>query len=218
MSKQSAGGKARAAALSREQRREIASNAAKRRWRGDPGKYLAYVIGPNTGPQKIGIAVAPDLRAESLQPGNPQRLRVALELDTGEHHAASVEVRAHWILRDRRLAGEWFDVTAEEACAALNQALTDVKNGLAPDQRPERSRISSVHSVRLPNTIWAELDAEAERRGTNPNKLFVDLMREGLNEASTTPPSTPGPRPKPNTEASPKPAFKSRLKGEWKAP
>lgn len=40
-----------------------------------------------------------------------------------------VEARSHHILGDRRLDGEWFSVTPEEAERAVKQAVRDVRDG-----------------------------------------------------------------------------------------
>ena len=41
----------------------------------------------------------------------------------GSRHAAVVERRAHRLLAERRMEGEWFDVSAEVACAAVCVAM-----------------------------------------------------------------------------------------------
>ena len=81
------------------------------------GERWVYVIGPEGGPFKIGVATSVDARRYSLQTGNPHRLYV---IATWEHEAPRmVEAQAHRALADRRLQGEWFNVSAEEAVAAV---------------------------------------------------------------------------------------------------
>ena len=50
-----------------------------------------YVIGPEGGPYKIGVAVYPQHRAKELQTGNPYRLVVHYEVPVTEGAALEVE-------------------------------------------------------------------------------------------------------------------------------
>jgi hypothetical protein len=82
------------------------------------------------------------------------------------------------------------------------------------------SKTSAVRSIRLPNQVWAQLAQEVERRGgsVTVNSLIHDLVIVGLLKAAERR-ATPDPKPVAvRAVAAPKPAFKSRLKGEWKAP
>lgn len=70
---------------------------------------------------------------------------------------------------------------------------------------------SSVHSIRIQNELWEWLTEEAKRRGVTPNGLVCDLLLVSqLRAAEVKATEKPDPAPKA--------AFKSRLKGEWKAP
>jgi hypothetical protein len=129
MTKQSLGGRARAAAMTPEERKASAQRAAEQRWRG-VGQYV-YVIGPEVGPQKIGIATKPALRLHDIQNGNPAHLSIALQMDPEERSAIEVERRAHLILDASRLRGEWFDVTRERAVEAVHTALAELRSGEA---------------------------------------------------------------------------------------
>lgn len=213
-SKQSAGGKARAAKLSPEDRKRIAAEAANQRWSA-PGKQLVYVIGPDVGPQKIGIALRPALRVREIQTGNPAALRVALEFDPEECAALQVERRAHWLLHEVRLNGEWFDATPEQAIAAVRQALIDVRNGrLAPTKEPS----TTLRSIRLSVEKWEWLDAEARTRGVSVNALVIEAinayMAAPFNDLPP-PRRSPPRRPAPTAEVRltmPRAPYGSRLK------
>ena len=76
---------------------------------------------------------------EPMKPGNPKRrlaniktnsgrphLKVMYSLDCGEH-ARVVEWRTHKLLRDSRVSGEWFSVSAEEACKAVIEAVKELR-------------------------------------------------------------------------------------------
>lgn len=91
------------------------------------------------------------------------------------------------------------------------------------------SKSSAVRSIRLQNDLWSWLSEEAQRRGVTVNGLIGDLVLVARLKAAevVTKPTQKPPKPvaKQAPEAVPKveaasdrPAFKSRLKGEWKAP
>lgn len=96
-----------------------------------------YVIGPKSGPQKIGIARDTEKRRGDLQIGYPHRLVVAFA--TPHEDARAVELFAHSILAERRLNGEWFDVEPEAAIAAIRDAVSRVDAG---EELPERAVVA----------------------------------------------------------------------------
>lgn len=85
-----------------------------------------YVIGNEwSGPVKIGVAVNPEKRADTLQSGNHAELRVLWQSGRiAEPYAVEKALHLHyaeWLLR-----GEWFHVpnfTAEEIAAAVDEAI-----------------------------------------------------------------------------------------------
>lgn len=93
----------------------------------DPSKV--YVIGSSIdGPVKIGLtAMRIQHRINNLQPGNPQKLQ-----SFGVRYCVVpwlAEQRAHEMLKDKRLAGEWFNVSAKEALATVDKAIKLTQNG-----------------------------------------------------------------------------------------
>lgn len=80
-----------------------------------------YVIGPDSeGPVKVGWTSGDGRdRLACLQTAHWQQLRL--------HHAVpgspGIERLAHLALREHRLAGEWFDVRAGHALAAITHAV-----------------------------------------------------------------------------------------------
>lgn len=154
MTKQSLGGKARAESMTPEERSAAAKRAADRRWGGDG--QLVYVIGPDVGPQKIGIAARPALRRHQLQIGNPSSLVIALQFDPEERSALEVERRTHQILAGHSLRGEWFDVTQEQAVAAVHEALASLRAG--KDRVPYEP--TRPVTLRVPQSIFDRFEAE----------------------------------------------------------
>ena len=86
-----------------------------------PTRYV-YVIGPETGLQKVGLATDPKARLAALQTASAHDLvlHVAVPVPFGEGHA--VERRAHRALARCCVRNEWFDTTPAEAMAAVRSA------------------------------------------------------------------------------------------------
>ncbi len=99
-----------------------------------PAPAYVYVIGAADGPQKIGSAVNPASRRMMLQVGNPAILAVAYAHPVSRALVFKVEHRAHGLLADKRVRGDWFDVSPEEAVAAIREAARQIEAG-EPAQR-----------------------------------------------------------------------------------
>ena len=95
-----------------------------------PGSHRSiYVIGGDSGPMKIGISNRPEARAAELRYAARKSLKVLAQVDRGQRDARLVERLAHEILSGRRVSGEWFDVTAEEAIAVIHEAVRRIDSG-----------------------------------------------------------------------------------------
>lgn len=94
-----------------------------------------YVIGGPPDVVKVGFAVDLQRRLAQLQTASPHRLTVLFRQETPAEDAAAVETQAHWILRDHRRNGEWFEVTVETAAAAIRSAHASVREGTARAER-----------------------------------------------------------------------------------
>jgi len=168
-------GTARAQSLTREERRQIAKAAADARW---SAQQVVYVIGPDAGPQKIGVALKPHVRMKELQTGNPAQLRVHHAVDVGEFAARDVEGRAHWLLRDQQLVGEWFNISPADGELAIKRAIDDLKRGgarLAAEAGPK-----TLVSVRLPTALLERIDGWAKDHGCSRTEALERLADRGL--------------------------------------
>lgn len=68
------------------------------------------------GPIKIGWAQDVERRRETLQVGNPARLRILAVVDCGRERESEI----HGMLRAHRIAGEWFRNCKEVRDAAAS--------------------------------------------------------------------------------------------------
>jgi DNA-binding XRE family transcriptional regulator len=99
-----------------------------------------YVIGPESGPFKIGIARNLESRFHSFQTGHYQALKVhfaaeVLDWDT----ARKLESNSHETLSVWRLKGEWFSCSLENAIEAIQSLGQEV---IAPLIDPQLDALS----------------------------------------------------------------------------
>lgn len=110
-----------------------------------------YVIHSAGGFVKIGISGNPARRAADLRPHQPFTVELVHVRDPGNLKARLVEAAAHHLLKDRHVRGEWFEVSTEEAIAAIEAAVTMVAAGWGPaDAKPVRVSKKPVRVVSPP--------------------------------------------------------------------
>jgi hypothetical protein len=81
-----------------------------------------YVIGPEGGPYKIGYAQDPKARLSNLQVGQAVELKLHYEEATETATAKVIEKLIHKQIAHKRVRGEWFDVSLEEAIGEVRFA------------------------------------------------------------------------------------------------
>lgn len=74
-----------------------------------------YVIGPHEGPQKIGLSKNPERRLKNLQTGHPQSLVIHHKEPIDATVVRKLEKKIHLELNYKRMKGEWFNMTPQEA-------------------------------------------------------------------------------------------------------
>ncbi|HMN36269.1 MAG TPA: GIY-YIG nuclease family protein [Hyphomicrobium sp.] len=84
-----------------------------------------YVIRSEPGPVKIGITGNVSRRLSYLRTASAVPLHLAYAGET-EADVESVERQVHSILAERRMSGEWFNVSAQEAVEAVLQSANDL--------------------------------------------------------------------------------------------
>src|SRR4051794_20111529 len=91
-----------------------------------------YVMRSSAGPVKIGIASNVGKRLLSIKTGCPFEVQLAHKK---EHETASqVESLAHSLLSEKRMNGEWFDCSVEDAVIAIEQAIEMLADGWRPSK------------------------------------------------------------------------------------
>ena len=112
---------------------------------GVEGHAFVYAIGSEDGPQKIGRSANPTARLRGLQTSSPHRLKLHATINIPATDAVAVERRAHATLSLRRLSGEWFGVTPDQAVTAVKEAAVVVAH-----ERAERATAAEWQDEQMP--------------------------------------------------------------------
>lgn len=113
-----------------------------------------YVIGPENGHLKIGIAKNANMRLADLQCGSPLPLILHASLSVPLHLARQIEDHAHWLLYNCRASGEWFSIDVLTATDAVKNAYEAVKKY----KSKSRDSASTMLSTRVPAYLATEID------------------------------------------------------------
>lgn len=82
-----------------------------------------YVIGNNENRQKIGFAKDPNRRLKTLQTGNPDKLYLHHYVEIPDEKVRIMENKIHTEISYKRITGEWFNISAEDAKLVLDHAV-----------------------------------------------------------------------------------------------
>lgn len=119
--------------------------------------------------QKIGHSRNPKGRLAGFKTASPYPLTLSFELEC--YMAERAERLAHQQLAHKRLAGEWFDVSAEDAILAVKDAVANVQG--------RRARVSEVKTLEPGDAELESLKAEnasLQRLAWEMLKLLQDVQ------------------------------------------
>ena len=95
-------------------------------WELKNRKYV-YVIGPDIGPQKIGVAQEPRKRLSAYRTHNVQNVKLHFMQNCPEDKAKAIEMNCHEKLMIFEDHGEWFRVTKENAISTVLRSMFELK-------------------------------------------------------------------------------------------
>lgn len=121
-----------------------------------------YVIRSETGRVKVGVSDRPSLRLLQLRhaTGLPLSLEFSAEAD---RNAAEWEKRAHAILAESHLGGEWFAVESDKAVAAVLRASDEL--GLTLGPTPSLAELRQRYSRRTAKPVAPAQIAGPRKQG-----------------------------------------------------
>jgi hypothetical protein len=140
---------------------------------------------------KIGIASDVRSRFSGLGNASPDPLTLEFVSECDRDAAIIIEHRAHEILAQFRVHGEWFDVIAKEAVAAVFKAASDLGFELhekeVPTVRQRGPKRGSTPGIgfRLPATLRIKLDRWADKQSDLPGRseAIRRLLEKALDQA-----------------------------------
>jgi hypothetical protein len=157
-----------------------------------------YVVSSSPEVMKIGIAIRPERRISTLRTSSSAPLAVEF---LGEcEMAAQLEARAHRILAQANLCGEWFSVSARQAIDAVMRAAAElgceiksqpIGHFRARAWRPPGSKQDRPFQMRVNDDFLALVDEF--RRGEPDMPSRSEAIRR-IVEQSVTLPRKPRPR------------------------
>jgi hypothetical protein len=116
-----------------------------------------YVMGSDLGLTKVGMSRRPENRVRIIAAASGVAVR--LQHATDDHVDASlIEAAAHRLLDAKRRAGEWFDVSVEEAISAVESAVALIEEQRAEGLLPERRSYSCAFTMRVSTRFLEDLD------------------------------------------------------------
>jgi hypothetical protein len=75
------------------------------------------------GPLKIGYSASPQARLHGLQVGTTEYLHLHYREEVQADHAKIIEQLVHRQLGHKRIRGEWFDVSLQDAISEIKFAI-----------------------------------------------------------------------------------------------
>jgi hypothetical protein len=81
--------------------------------------FLYVIAGPDRSPVKLGFSAQPEKRVRQLQTGSSIVLSLYHIEKVDASRVKIAEKALHRLLGYKRLSGEWFDLTVEEAIAEV---------------------------------------------------------------------------------------------------
>lgn len=144
-----------------------------------------YIAKSAYGPVKIGVAKDIRIRLSNIQISSP--VDVTLEYAANcDGDMRAVEQRAHSILSDKRMRGEWFKTDASEAILAIAQAAKELgyELTLTPIESPKRGRpsigLGNIMQIRLDDATAEAVEDYASRTAQDRSAALRALIRAGL--------------------------------------
>ncbi len=84
--------------------------------------YL-YIIGPISGPQKIGFSKNPEIRLKTLQTAHPEKLILHHKEEIKAAIVRPLEKIIHKTIGHYRINNEWFDISVADAKLEIGHAI-----------------------------------------------------------------------------------------------
>ena len=139
-----------------------------------------YVVHRRGGPTRIGVSKDPAARLKDLR--SPDELSLVWE-ESRQNDAQQVERAAHYLLREKHLGGEWFDVSPENAVSTVRRAIKLIEDGRPAPFRlwqiEKRSALSPM-VIKPPKETGAALRRAAKDDERSVSSMASQILRQWL--------------------------------------
>lgn len=81
--------------------------------------FLYIIASDANGPVKLGLSTNPEKRVRQLQTGNVAPLQIYHTEEVADDRVKIAEKALHRLLGHKRIKGEWFNLTVEEALSEV---------------------------------------------------------------------------------------------------
>jgi len=138
-----------------------------------------YVIRQRADLSKVGISISPRRRLSDLTRERKTKLHLDFVGETKDGDARKIERRAHQILSERRVDGEWFATDVSAAVEAVIAAANDL--GFTIAENMAYADVRAMLGIRLAPDLKAALEraAKADRRTVSNlvEKILADWLK-----------------------------------------
>lgn len=144
---------------------------------------FVYVIGHDSGPQKVGYSISPSYRATTLKVAGQPHFTVHYRAEVRKDEARGVEALAHHYLAASALGSERFDVTPAVAWEAIQRAVEQYREGVrAPkiSRKPDDEKCTQRLGIILTKSLVERIDDL--RRIQRPIPSFGSMVKQLVSE------------------------------------
>jgi hypothetical protein len=151
----------------------------------DRSRCWIYVIGPVKGAQKIGITSDIDGRLRSYKTHSSENIKVHFKQNCPRWRARRIEREVHSVLKDKRVHGEWFDVSPKKAIYEVTQMMLSFEQPCVQiDQALLNFRFEDTVCYLSP-AKWVSLYKELSLSEKRKSKVAVEFVDMGTWELET---------------------------------
>lgn len=134
-----------------------------------------YVIGTPSGPFKIGVATNLRDRLSSIQTGSHLRMAALHAVVVPASHACAVESHAHKQLKPFWISGEWFNVSVDQAKAAIILAVSWIEDEERREIKDRAEKLRQLELARLGALEFAKRAEERRKYDARLKRFKADL-------------------------------------------
>ncbi len=102
--------------------------------------FLYVIAASPEGPCKLGRSNDPERRLRQLQTGHSEYLRLYYREAVDASEVSAMERAVHKVIAFKRMKGEWFRITVEDAIAEIKHAIMFHSDNLLPKSAADRLR------------------------------------------------------------------------------